>query len=520
MSAINEPSYRVESVLADRAPEKVLTEATINPAVLACKYGVRGEIFQRAQELQKEGHTITFTSVGNPHQLGEQPLTFTRQVMALCAAPFLMDSPATAGAFPPDAIARARKYLHELKGGLGAYQDSKGNGYICEEVCDFIQRRDGGFRPVANDIFLTNGASDGVKLLLQTLIRNENDGILVPIPQYPLYSAAIALYGGKLVGYHLDEQAGWALSLDRLYSALADARAAGIEVRAVVFINPGNPTSQCLGVDQLQEIVQFAYSNRLVLLADEVYQENVYGRVPFTSCYKVLSEMGAPFADNQELISFHSISKGSAGECGFRGAYFQLSNIDAGVRANLYKVVSISLSPTVPGMVALGCHVNPPRLGEASYEVAQKERAAIISSLRRRATMMSEAFNGMPGISCQPVEGSMYAFPRISLPPKAIAAARDQGKAPDTLYCLELLAHALIAATPGSSFEQEDGTFHFRTTILPTEEQFPELLQRFRKFHMDFIRRYGGLAEMDSSTMASSDNRGGLIAVPVATSKL
>jgi len=144
-------------------------------------------------------------------------------------------------------------------------------------------------------------------------------------------------------------------------------------------------------------------------------------------------------------------------------------------------------------MVALACYVNPPRPGDESHEAHQQERRAIISSLKQRARRMSEFFNELPGISCQLVDGSMYAFPRVFLPQLAIQEARSKGKAPDTLYCFQLLEHAGIAATPGSSFEQEDGTYHFRTTILPPEEGFQDLLQRFRAFHMHFMRTYGGM---------------------------
>lgn len=492
---------------------KVLTEETLNPCVLRCQYGVRGEIFQRAQELMRQGRQVTFTSTGNPHQLGQRPLTFSRQVLALCAAPFLMDDPKVAAAFPPDAIARAKEYLSALHGGLGAYQDSKGNPHICEEVCDFIARRDGGFRPSPENIFLTSGASEGVRLLLEAMIRDEQDGVLVPLPQYPLYSASIALYGGKLVGYHLDEEAGWGLSMDSLREALQGARAEGVEVRAIVFINPGNPTGQCLCAEQLQDLVRFAYANRLLLLADEVYQENVYGEIPFTSCHKVLSEMGAPYTQDQELVSFHSASKGTAGECGIRGGYLHLHNVDEAVRSHLYKLVSINLSPTVPGMVAMGCYVNPPRPGDTSYESHALERAALKDSLARRAHAMSKAFNSIPGISCQPVDGAMYAFPRIEMPARAVAAAKKLGKAPDLLYCLELLEHALIAVTPGSSFKQQDGTFHFRTTILVPEEHFGDLVERFRHFHIGFMKRYADSRADVRQRVAESSS--GLVAAAV-----
>jgi len=494
------------------APQKVLTEESLCPLVLRCQYGVRGEIFVRAQELMREGHKVTFTSTGNPHQLGQKPLTFLRQVMALCAAPFLLDDEGALSAFAPDAAERARQYLSALDGGLGAYQDSKGNALICEEVCDFIARRDGGLRPSPDNVFLTNGAAEGVRLLLKSLIRDEQDGILVPVPQYPLYSASIALYGGKLVGYYLDEDAGWGISTARLQESLDSARAEGIEVRAVVFINPGNPTGQCLKEEQLQALVRFAYTNRLLIMADEVYQENIYGVVPFTSCHKVVCGMGAPYSLNQELVSFHSVSKGAAGECGIRGGYFHLHNIDEAVRAHLYKCVSINLSPSVPGMVAMGCYVNPPKPGDASYEVNQKERAGLVCSLSRRAHAMSRAFNSMPGISCQSVDGAMYAFPRIAMPARAVEAAKKLGKSPDMMYCLELLEHAHIAATPGASFRQVDGTFHFRTTILSPEQQMAGLLERFRRFHLGFMQRY---ADEPNVAGEAEENVSGLVAAPV-----
>lgn len=498
--------------MASIAPQKVLTEETLSPLVLRCQYGVRGEIFQRAQELMKQGHQVTFTSTGNPHQLGQQPLTFLRQVMSLCAAPFLLDSPRALTAFAPDAVERARQYLSALDGGLGAYQDAKGNALICEEVCDFIARRDGVPRPCVDDVFLTNGASEGVRLLLKSLIRDEQDGILVPLPQYPLYSASIALYGGKLVGYYLDEDAGWSISMARLQEALDTAKSEGIEVRAVVFINPGNPTGQCMKEEHLQALVRFAYTNRLIIMADEVYQENVYGDVPFTSCHKVLCEMGAPYSFNQELVSFHSVSKGMAGECGIRGGYLHLHNVEQAVRAHLYKLVSINLSPSVPGMVAMGCYVNPPKLGDASYEVNREERAALLASLRRRARAMSEAFNSMPGISCQSVDGAMYAFPRITMPAKAVEAAKKLGKSPDMLYCLEMLEQVHIAVTPGASFRQEGGSFHFRTTILAPEARFADLVERFRRFHLDFMQRY---ADTPTVRDESAETGTGLVATAV-----
>ncbi|KAB2596949.1 alanine aminotransferase 1 [Pyrus ussuriensis x Pyrus communis] len=129
--------------------------------------------------------------------------------------------------------------------------------------------------------------------MMQLLISSEKDGILCPIPQHPLYSASIALHGGTLVPYFLDEASGWGLETSELKKQLEDAKSKGINVRALVVINPGNPTAQVLAEDNQWQIVDFCKQEGLVLLADEVYQENVY--IPdkeFHSFKKVSRSMG------------------------------------------------------------------------------------------------------------------------------------------------------------------------------------------------------------------------------------
>jgi len=217
---------------------KVLTSATINANMKDCKYDVRGEIYLAAVKRTQEGKEVIYTNVGNPHALGQVPLTFGRQVMALLMAPFLMDSPHASSLFPPDVIARAKTYLKHIKGGLGAYTDSKGNPYIRQEIANFISAQSG-MPSNPENIFISNGASEVARMVLYAMIRGRNDGIMVPIPQYPLYSASIALYGGELVPYYLDEDNGWAMDIGELRNSLQTARAKGICVRALVFINPG-----------------------------------------------------------------------------------------------------------------------------------------------------------------------------------------------------------------------------------------------------------------------------------------
>ncbi|KAI5079766.1 hypothetical protein GOP47_0005245 [Adiantum capillus-veneris] len=474
------------------APKKVLAPDTINGNIKKMVYAVRGELYIRASELQKQGKKIIFTNVGNPHALGQKPLTFSRQVIALCQAPFLMDDPNADIFFPADAIARAKQYLSYTSGGLGAYSDSRGLPGIRKDVADFLMRRDG-YPSDPELIFLTDGASKGVAQLLNLLIRDEKDGVLCPIPQYPLYSATIQLVGGTLVPYYLSEEAGWGLDVQDLKRQVVEARMKGITVRGLVFINPGNPTGQCLSEANLRELIQFCHEEHIVMLADEVYQLNIYqDERPFVSAKKVMMDMGPPYSREVELVSFHTVSKGFWGECGQRGAYLELTNIHPKTVDELYKVASIALSPNVPGQIFVGLMVNPPKPGEISYPRYSEESKAILESLRRRARIMTDGFNSCRNITCNFTEGAMYSFPKIKLPQAAIAAAKQTGKAPDVFYCLKLLEATGISTVPGSGFGQKEGTFHLRTTILPSEDQMPEVMRLFKNFNDNFMSQYEG----------------------------
>ncbi|KAL8519138.1 hypothetical protein ACS0TY_010180 [Phlomoides rotata] len=462
----------------------------LNENVKKCQYAVRGELYLRASELQKEGKKIIFTNVGNPHALGQKPLTFPRQVIALCQAPFLLDDPNVGLLFPADAIARAKHYLALTSGGLGAYSDSRGIPGVRKEVAEFIERRDG-YPSDPEHIFLTGGASIGVMQILNTIIRGEGDGILVPVPQYPLYSATITLLGGSLVPYFLEETANWGLDIVNLRQSVAQARSQGITVRAMVIINPGNPTGQCLSEANLREMLHFCHQNSLALLGDEVYQQNIYqDERPFISSRKVLMDMGLPISKELQLVSFHTVSKGYWGECGQRGGYFEMTNIPPKTVEEIYKVASISLSPNVPAQIFMGLMVNPPKPGDISYERYVRESKGILESLRRRAQIMTDGFNSCRNVVCNFTEGAMYSFPQIRLPPKAIEAAKQAGKVPDVFYCLKLLEATGISTVPGSGFGQKEGVFHLRTTILPAEEDMPAIMASFKKFNDEFMEQY------------------------------
>lgn len=354
--------------------------------------------------------------------------------------------------YPKDAIDRAATLLKSI-GSVGAYSHSQGVPYIRETVAKFIQERDGGHAADPNHIYLTQGASAGVQTLLSMLTENEHTGIMIPIPQYPLYSATLALYGATPVNYYLDESTGWSLDVKQLTEIVTKARKQGTDVRALVIINPGNPTGQCLSAENMQEIVTFCYQQRLVLLADEVYQTNIYEpeHRPFTSFKKALMDHPSPeVREGLELVSFHSISKGMIGECGRRGGYYDCVNLDTQVLDQIYKMASVSLCPNLHGQILVDLMCNPPREGDPSYESYTKEIKAIYESLRRRSKKLEATFNRMEGVTCQPAEGAMYLFPDITLPQKAIDEAKKHNMAPDAYYSHAMLEATGVCVVPGT----------------------------------------------------------------------
>eukprot|EP01102_Stenamoeba_stenopodia_P004541 TRINITY_DN1483_c0_g1_i1.p1 TRINITY_DN1483_c0_g1~~TRINITY_DN1483_c0_g1_i1.p1 ORF type:complete len:538 (+),score=125.19 TRINITY_DN1483_c0_g1_i1:111-1724(+) len=490
-------------VATDSADGPVLSPNSINQAVVKTQYAVRGPLVLKAEEyrniLKTKPETLPFKeiiacNIGNPQELGQVPISFLRQVISLVEYPPLLEAVKTnkalQGLFPEDVVERASYLRSEIPGGVGAYTHSQGLAVVRKTVAEFIERRDG-VKSDPEQIFLFDGASPAVQSCLKLVIRGPSDGVMIPIPQYPLYSASIPLFGGQQVNYYLNEEKGWGLSLNELEKAWNDAKNNGVIPRALVIINPGNPTGQVLLEENMREIIDFCKRRRVVLMADEVYQTNIYQpeKKPFHSFKKVLHHMGAQYSD-VELISFHSISKGVIGECGQRGGYLELTNIHKEVHDQLYKLASISLCPNAVGQIIMSLVVNPPRPGQPSYELYKTETTAILESLKRRAVKLIDALNTLEGVSCNPAEGAMYAFAKITIPQKAVDHAKLLKVQPDFLYASELLGETGICIIPGSGFGQRDGTYHFRTTFLPHESKIDSVIELIKKFHKGFMARY------------------------------
>ncbi|KAH8112269.1 transaminase [Phellopilus nigrolimitatus] len=473
---------------------RVLTVDALNPAIRNVEYAVRGELAIKAEQhrslLRQPNNGLPFdrvisSNIGNPQQKGldQPPITYTRQIAALTEYPELIDK--ARHLFPEDVIERAQEILEEV-GSIGAYSHSQGVPLVRKSVADFIAERDG--HPANPDhIFLTAGASAGVALLLSMLIaKPQNSGVLIPIPQYPLYTATLAQYAGVPVPYHLDEESGWSTSPEQVQTALEKAQRDGIDVRALVVINPGNPTGSLLNEDVQRALVRLCEQHSLVLLADEVYQANLHypDDFPFTSFKKIVCALRSPVA----LASFHSTSKGVTGECGRRGGYFELTNFSDAVIAQIYKMASVGLCPPVPGQVAVDCMVRPPRAGAPSYALWKRETDEIHAALAERSRHMVARLNALPGMSCQSAPGALYLYPRIDLPEKAVAAAHAAGKHPDTFYALALLDATGICAVSGSGFGQKGDEAHFRLTCLCAGVE--EYVGKLEKFHSEFIKKY------------------------------
>lgn len=321
-------------------------------------------------------------------------------------------------------------------------------------VADYITQRDGGIPSDYNNIILQGGASGAIKSIMALFKCDKADkksGIMVPIPQYPLYSATISEFDLGQIGYYLDEKNKWGLDIKELQRAIDEARKT-TNPRAIVVINPGNPTGQVLTRSNIEDIIKFAYKEKLFIFADEVYQHNIYAEgSEFHSFKKVMTELGEPFS-KMELASFMSCSKGYMGECGIRGGYGEIVNLCPDVKAMLLKSLSAQLCSTTIGQAAIDCVVNPPKKGDPSYEKYINEKTSVLDELRIRAKLVADTFNSFEGFTCNPVQGAMYAFPQIQLPQKAIEAAKKINQAPDVFYAFQLL--------------EKTGTYAFLTYII------------------------------------------------------
>lgn len=461
----------------------MLNYINLSQRLIDADYAVRGRIVIRAQELEKQGKKITYCNIGNPHAFAQKPMTYVREVLSLLEFPNLLKQDLTT-LFHSDSIERAKSILKALPEGVGAYSASAGVEFARGAVAEFIRKRDN--IPADSDrIILTDGASKAAQSVITAIIKNPTDGLMLPVPQYPMYSATLTLVGGQSIGYYLDEANHWQLNEESLLDSYNTAKMNKLNPVAITVINPGNPTGAVLSYDNIKMIINFARKHNLSILADEVYQENIYSKTAkFHSFAKVMHEMQIT---DVTLFSFHSMSKGFYGECGHRSGYLEVRNVPDDVFAQFVKLQSINLCANLAGQIACYLMVSPPEPGDASYDLYLEEKNFILNDLKEKAQIIGSELNNIDGLSVNIPEGAMYAFVKIELP--AAHINRNAESAIDEKYCMALLEDTGICVVPGSGFGQFPNTLHFRTTFLPPREQIIQLVEQLRVFHKKHLQQ-------------------------------
>ncbi|XP_029448113.1 alanine aminotransferase 2-like isoform X2 [Rhinatrema bivittatum] len=426
--------------------KKVLSLESLNPRVKGIEIATLEHLTKRGEELEQDleqgGQDRPFSEIVRCHRenlqgMGQKPITFIQQVAAACAYPELLNSASVA----EDAKRRARGILQDLDGSsIGCYNLR----YICssipQKVAKFIERRDGGIPSNPRNIIMFPEASLFIKNVLALVCTEEEalqTGVLVPVPHCPVYTEALVLVNAVKVPYQLDEANGWALRVAELRQAVQEGRK-HCNPKVLCVINPGNPTGQLQSRKCLEDVIRFAAEENLLLFADEVQQENVFGAgCSFHSMKKVLFEMGPTYSATVQLVSCFSISQGFTGECELRAGCIEYVNIDPTVMDYILTTVTVSHSPIL-GQIAVDVLMAPPLPEDPSY----------------RSFM------------------------------------EDQGMEPDVFFCYQLLEETGIILAPGSAFGQAEGTYHFRMTLLPPREKLKTIVESIKEFQKKFLQDY------------------------------
>lgn len=478
------------------AAEEIVTDQTVS-LVHQRAGNARGWVDERANNVQQElarGEKKPFNEViklfGDPHAFGQQPITSLRQFLSCLLCPHFLDDPS----YPQDVKERARRILKATPGfAISSYTMIPGMRIIREDVAKFISRRDG-YAANLEDIILTSGGAHGIRIGLSvfgasSLEDKTKSGVMIPMPCFPPYISRALEFDLYQIRYYLDEDNDWTLSISELKRALNEARPY-CKPRGLVLINPGNPTGQVLTYDNIRDIIKFCAQEKLVLFADEVYQETMFkDEMTFQSCRKVLKDLG-PEYNKFQLMSINSASKGFYGECSLRGAYLELVGFSEKVKEQIGNAVTPDLCPNTIGQAAVSFMCNPPRPGDESYGTFLKEKMAILDSYGRKAKITTSMLNSLEGVLCKEINGALYGFPSIKLPRKAIEAAKSNNCNPDEFYCWQMLEATGVTPIPGTHLGQKEGTYHFRVTILPSEDKVVSMFDRISKFHKEFMEKF------------------------------
>ncbi|MBN3491767.1 pyridoxal phosphate-dependent aminotransferase [Vibrio neptunius] len=384
-------------------------------------YDIRGPVLKHAKRMEEEGHKILKLNIGNP-------------------APFGFDA-------PDEILVDVIRNLPTSQG----YCDSKGIYSARKAVVQHYQRK--GIRSLdVEDVYIGNGASELIVMAMQALLNN-GDEMLVPAPDYPLWTASVALSGGKAVHYLCDEQADWYPDLDDIRNKITP------NTRGIVLINPNNPTGAVYSRDFLLEVVEIARQHKLIIFADEIYDKVLYDGATHTSV--------ATLSDDVLTVTFNGLSKAYR-VCGFRGGWMFLTgpkHLAQGYVNGLDMLASMRLCANVPMQ-----HAIQTALG--GYQ-SINELILPGGRLLEQRDRAFELINQIPGVSCVKPKGAMYLFPKIDTKMYNI---KDDQK-----MVLDFLIQEKVLLVQGSGFNWPKPD-HFRIVTLPHVEDLEMAIGRFERF--------------------------------------
>ncbi|XP_065811740.1 alanine aminotransferase 2-like [Labrus bergylta] len=471
----------------------------VNPRVKGIRVSSHSELQSLAAQITQQGALQPFKEVidvssDDLHKAGMKPVSFVRQVLSVCLYPALLQDKD----LPLDVRLRAQRFLEVCDGGsIGSYTASSGMWYVRQSVAEFITRRDAGVPSYAKDVFISGGSQKALMVIVRLISTVEGEtqtGVLTPLPCPHTIPALLDEAGVTLEPYKLMGDQGWAVDLNELHRALKVARGR-CNPRAIYISNPGNPTGHVQDRKSIQEVIQFAAAERLLLLVDEVYQDCVFGPgTEFVSFKRVLFEMGKEYSEKVELVSFHSLSSGTMGECGLRTGYMELINIDPEVKHFVDTCLCTDICAPVTGQLALHIMVNPPTPGDPSYDAYTQKILLTQATLSQNAQRAQEFLNDLPGMSCEPAMGGIYLYPCLRLPPEILKQAEVSEVEADVLYCQRLLKEEGVLLGAGCQNGETTTEHHLRLRFHVPPDTLEEVLARLGSFH---LRLFDGLPHAD-----------------------
>ena len=393
-------------------------------------YDIRGPVMTRAKQMEEDGHRIIKLNIGNLASFGfEAPEEIQQDV------------------------------IHNLPNSSG-YSDSKGLFAARKAIMHYAQQKN-----IAGvgleDIFIGNGASELIVMSMQGLL-NTGDEVLVPAPDYPLWTAAVTLAGGTPRHYLCDEQADWLPDVADISSKITP------NTRAIVLINPNNPTGTIYPDSLLQEIIEIARKNRLIVFADEIYDKVLYDGVSHTSI--------ASLADDVLFVTFNGLSKNYRA-CGYRAGWMIVSGRKKHAQDyidGLGILASMRLCSNVPGQFAI-------QTALGGYQ-SINDLVAPSGRLCKQRDLAHQLLTAIPGVSCVKPKAALYMFPRL-----------DQKMYPindDQKFILELLETEKVLVVQGTGFNWPNPD-HFRVVFLPNADDLVEAIGRIARFLEYYRKRYG-----------------------------